>query len=116
MTGDGNSESAQTSSQPAPNAVNDLGFAVGQTVIATVDLVDLADDERPTTLYAEAGDELIVRQISWGSLFKIGVSHPNVTDRCFGVRANEIRLVANPISTSAISGQRVAPGNSAPGG
>ena len=110
MTDSENSGTAQTSSPCAPNTGS--SFAVGQSVVAAVDLIEPPDEEFPAMLYAEIGDELIVRALHQdGRKFPVSVSHPNVFDRSFGVRVEEIKPSIPQGLSGAECSQRVAPGN-----
>lgn len=87
-------------------------FEVGEIVVATVDLIELADDGFPAMLYATAGEKLIVRKINDDPIFPVSVSHANITDRCFGVRTGEIKLAPVEVLIGAEIGRSsVATGN-----
>jgi len=80
---------------PLDEAMNERlgkhGFSVGQKVIAAKDLFDAATGDHPFLLYANKGEELIIR----GAIFHdveyfIRVSHEKVTDSYFCVGPNDI--------------------------
>jgi bifunctional ADP-heptose synthase (sugar kinase/adenylyltransferase) len=100
-------------STPSNSTETTCTFGVGQTVIATIDLIESGDDGFPALLYANAGKVLVVRKINDGQVFPVSVSRSNVTDRYFGVRANEIELAPEEVLIGAEIGRSVASGNTA---
>lgn len=111
MTGKEVSDAASAGSNATAGTQNELGFVVGQIVVAAIDLVDLDDDGHRTLLYAAAGEELVVRRIPWSSFYPIGVSRPNVTGGSFGARAHEVTESTKNILVGDENRRSVASGN-----
>ena len=70
-------------------------FAVGDQVVALVTMTnDLTADGLGVQLCANKGNVLIVRNVSFGYMNCIAVSHKHITDRSFCVSPNEISAIA----------------------
>lgn len=70
-------------------------FAIGDRVEALNTLVEHPSGDSPGGLLCNKGDVLIVRGVPYvKSFWDIYVSHPEITDRTFGVTCSEIKLTA----------------------
>lgn len=67
-----------------------MSYEVGDTVVATHDIIQDASGDWPRSKLAEKGDELIVRSTARHG-FVAYVSHPAITTGSFGVYGDEIR-------------------------
>lgn len=65
-----------------------MSYAVGDQVRAVHTLTEPPSEELPAQHFCDAGDLLIVRRV--GGLWDYYVSHPEITDRSFGVKAIEV--------------------------
>jgi len=84
--------------------VNLKTLAVGDEVMARKPIYEQADEFAPGGYLCQAFEKLIVRDIRSGNL-PIAVSHPHVTDRSFGVTADEIALYDGPDAIIKHGGQ-----------
>jgi len=69
-----------------------MSIQVGQTVYATRDIIHDASGDWPEQLLARRGEKLIVRKTE-SDFFSAYVSHPEITDKSFGVEPGEITTV-----------------------
>lgn len=69
-------------------------FSVGQAVTVKHPVGDDPSEDSPGGIYATPGEKLIIRRIGGGT-FPISVSHEDTTDRSFGVKPDEIKLLPN---------------------
>ena len=63
---------------------------VGDVVYAKRNIYEEANEDHPTLLYAEKGNKLIVRECIQRYGFVAYVSHENITEKSFGITADEI--------------------------
>ena len=63
---------------------------VNDTVYALRDLYEPVSDHSPGYQLCAYGDELVIRAVNPNSRYPYSTSHPDITDRSFGVTGAEI--------------------------
>tara|TARA_R110001583_G_scaffold9243_8_gene43950 strand:- start:318 stop:527 length:210 start_codon:yes stop_codon:yes gene_type:complete len=68
-------------------------FEVDQKVTVKHEVGDAPSGDSPGGLYAKPGEVLVIRKITDRFTYPIAVSHEHITDRSFGVTAEEIEAL-----------------------
>jgi len=68
-------------------------FKVGQKVKTLRDIIDPPCENSPGGRLAKRGEFLIIRAINPSHSYPISVSHPEITDKSFGVEGEEIEII-----------------------
>jgi hypothetical protein len=67
-------------------------YRIGQKVVAACDIAEAGSEDAPGGILAFKGERLVVRKFG-EKFFPLYVSHEQITDRTFGARLDEIRLL-----------------------
>jgi hypothetical protein len=77
-----------------------MSYNVGDKVRAKATVVQGPNEDMPAQHFCDKGDILVVRAVRADLSYPISVSHEHITDRSFGVSAEEIE----PLSVPGVGG------------